>query len=60
MSAGVIPVQVVVTGLVGSPRSKTAAPLTPAAPWWMCISVAPETSWLQNSSNVAAPWLRSP
>src|SRR5215212_499467 len=48
---GVMPAQVASTGLAGSPRSKRIGPLTPGAPWWMCITVASLTLCVQTSEN---------
>src|SRR5204862_6609167 len=50
-SDGVIPVHVASTGLSGSPRSKRIGPLTPAAPRWMCMTVAAATVSVQTSEH---------
>src|SRR6185369_5791607 len=60
MSAGVMPVQVALTGFVGAPRSKITGPLTPGAPRWMCITVALTTLCTQVIEKVDAQWLSVP
>src|SRR5688572_14917330 len=59
MSAGVMPVHVAVTGLAGSPRSKTMSPLAPAGARWMCMMVAPTTSCTQVMSAWNVGWLNT-
>jgi hypothetical protein len=60
MSAGVMPVHVATRGLVGLPRSKAIVPLTPAAPRWMCMSVASTALCTHVTVNVAAGWSSCP
>ena len=62
MSAGVIDVHVRGdrTHWPGSPRSKMTGPFTPAAPRWMCISVAPTTLCTHVTANVDAGLIELP
>jgi hypothetical protein len=43
------------TGLVGSPMSKTMSPVAPAGARWMCMTVGSATSCVQTSVSSPAP-----
>jgi hypothetical protein len=59
-SAGVIPLQAVITGLAGLPRSNATAPFAPGAPRRIAMAAGSDTSCVQTIASVLPAALKRP